>query len=188
MIHTTRQLDRIRDCLSDAARGLGEARGVESHPCDVEIVDLSCRALRELSSENLCGDGDRVAAVSCAIAGWLSGTVVFAMEPEDALAWVLSSCSGDDPLESFVSSGECIVRELVHSTAPTEPSLDLAAGRLREESLLEILVGTHAPSDTLVLSARLRLRTRQLCHSASFHLLVTPKEFGHLGAPVSAGK
>jgi hypothetical protein len=184
LIHSPRQLDRIRDCLSDAARCLAEAATLESL-CEIEVADLSCRPLGELSSENLYGEGDRVAGVSCGLHGSLSGTAVFAMEPEDAFAWMLSSCRGEDPLESFVASGERIIREFVHSTGPTEPSPELAAGSLREESLMEILVGTHAPSDTLVLSARLVLRTTQLRHPGSFHLLVAPKEFGHLGAPVA---
>jgi len=182
-------MDGIRDRLNRGVQSASERLLREQGPeSEVEVMDLRCTALGSLSPEELCGDGDRVAAVSCALRGGLGGTAVFAMEPEDALAWVLSSGSGSDPLASFVASGECILRQLAESTGETEPRPELAAGALREESLMEILVGTHAPSDTLVLSAQLEVRTETLCLPAAFHLLVAPKQFSQLGGEATIEK
>jgi hypothetical protein len=183
LIHDTRQLDGLRDRLNRGARNASEhlENGIATAAMKVEVVSLSCLPLGSLSPEALCGDGDRVAAVSCALHGSLSGAAVFAMEPEDAFAWVMLNGTGTDPLESFVASGQRVLRELVCSTGQTEPLPELGVAVLREETLMEILVGTHAPSDTLVLSALLELHAEGLCLPGSFHLLVAPKLFGHLG-------
>ena len=183
MIHDTRQLDGIRDRLNRGARNASELleNPVAAGDAKVEVVNLSCASLGSLSSEDLCGDGDRVAAVSASLRGSLSGAAVFAMEPEDAFLWVLSTGSGEDALQSFVESGERLLRELVCSTGQTEPRPELGAAVLREESLMEILIGTHAPSDTLVLCVGLDLHAQGLRLPGSFHLLVAPKQFGQLG-------
>ena len=45
---------------------------------------------------------------------------------------------------------------------------------------MEILTGTHAPSDTLLLSARLNVHAEGIRLPACFYLLISPKYQGQL--------
>jgi hypothetical protein len=62
----------------------------------------------------------------------------------------------------------------------------LQEARLHEDSEPCLLAGTHAPADTLVASARLRIEVRDETLGAAVHLLVEPKYFGRLLASLSA--
>ena len=146
----------------------------------VEVLDVQGCALGEVDERSLCGDGDRVAGVACNLRGAMFGTALFAMEPEDAFAWVLSSGTGGDPLASYVSGVSEILEALTTATARTLGVTSLGEAVLREESLMEILIGTHAPSDTLLLSARLKIHAEGMSLPAGFYLLVSPKYQGQL--------
>lgn len=186
MLRTTRQLDFIRDCLEAGARQVSGGKP-DSPAADVEVVEVTTAPLRELGEDSLFGDGDRVAGLSSSLRGSLFGTALFAMEPEDAFAWVLSKGSGPDPLESYVAAGAQILRAMIQETGVSlNAPVELGETTLREESLMEILVGTHAPSDTLLVSAKLLLRAAGLTLPASFYVLVAPKQLDQLASRLAS--
>lgn len=57
---------------------------------------------------------------------------------------------------------------------------------LVEEPELAMLVKTHAPSDTLVMSTRVRIEVRDEVVSAVTHLLIGPKYLAGLLSALSA--
>jgi hypothetical protein len=59
-------------------------------------------------------------------------------------------------------------------------------GRLVEAAEACLLAATHAPSDTLVVSARLRIDARDEALAAVVHLLVEPKHFSRLLSALAA--
>ena len=67
-----------------------------------------------------------------------------------------------------------------------ESPAELRDAQLVEEPELAMLVKTHAPSDTLVFSTRLRIEVRGELITAHSHLLVEPKYLSRLLSALSA--
>jgi len=104
------------------------------------------------------------------------------LEPEDALFW-LRLIGSDDPLEDFVSLGRGLLEHAVSATAEAfGASAKPGPPRLVEDSVVAIVLGTHAPSDTLILGARIDLTAGGRSLPVRIHLLFEPKVFETLTA------
>ena len=80
-----------------------------------------------------------------------------------------------------------VAAALAAAPLPTGQRLWLFDGaRLVEEPELAMLVKTHAPSDTIVFSTRLRIDARDEVLTAVSHMLVEPKYLGQVMSAVSA--
>ena len=125
--------------------------------------------------------GDRVAAVVQRFEGHPSGTALFALDPGDALLWLQRGDGDEDPLERFVDWGSRVLSGVIETLASAwETELRIGEPKLEERSLMAALLGTHAPSDTVVLSLHGELRfpvldVPEIRAPFSLQLLLEPK-------------
>ena len=142
--------------------------------------------LQEFGERGLRVGDDLVAAVMGRLEGALPGSLGLVLEPEEAFAWARIG-GAKDALESFVTLGRALLEGI--ATALTEGlrrETVFVEGRLVEAAEACLLAATHAPSDTLVVSARLRINARDEALSAVVHLLVEPKHFSRLLSALAA--
>lgn len=122
------------------------------------------------------GDGDLVAGVVVRFHGAFGGTAVLVLDPEDALAWIRCSPGDGDPIERYlVSAGRLVTGAVTAWGASMGVTFDFGAPSLCEDSVVGILLGTHAPSDTLIVSARLAIDVDGAARPGHLHLMVDPK-------------
>ncbi len=130
-----------------------------------------------------------IAGVVQRFEGPLSGTALFALDPGDALLWLQSgerdSQPGADPLTRFVDQGSRVLGAVIDAlAAAAQAEVQLGRPALEERPLLAALLGTHAPSDTVVLSLYgeieffLQEMGRELRAPFSLQLLLEPKILG----------
>lgn len=152
--------------------GLAELCGSD---VEIDVLEIRCTNLGDFAESGLRLSEDMVAGVMGRVEGAIPGTLSLVVEPEEALAWALN-VGGDDALESFVALGRESLRSVtVALSAVLESRVELRGAGLVEESELAMFVKTHAPSDTHVLSSRLRIEVRDEIITAHSHLLVEPK-------------
>lgn len=170
------------------AAAAGESALADQSGCttEVEVVEVRCVALQEFGERGLRASDDLVAAVMGRLEGGLPGSLGLLLEPEEALAWARVG-GAPDPLETFVALGRVVLEGVA---ATLSDGLRMATAfhdaRLVETSEPCLLAATHAPSDTLVVSARLRIEVRDEAVSAVAHLLVEPKHFARLLSALAA--
>ncbi len=185
--YSTEQMIALHGFFAEGAAA-GEAALADQSGCttEVEVVEVRCGVLDEFGERGLRAGDDLVAAVVGRLEGGLGGSMALVLEPEEALAWART---GDpaDPLDVFLLLG----RSLLEGVATTlSEALRVATtvcdARLVETSEPCLLAGTHAPSDTLVVSARLRIEARDETLPAAVHLLLEPKYFARLLSSLTA--
>lgn len=173
---STQQMIALHGFFAAAAAAgesvISEISGAET---EIELLEVRCNPLARFGEEGLQLSEDLVAGVMGRMDGVMPGSYALVLEPEDALVWA-RTVAGTDPLESFVRLG----RELLAGIAATlaelmEAPAALRDGRLVEVSELAMLIQTHAPLDTLVLSLRLQIQWRDERVSAHVHSLIEPK-------------
>ena len=163
--------------------GLAEHCGCTT---EVEVLEVRCVPLQEFGERGLRAGDDLVAAVMGRLEGALPGSLGLVLEPEEALVWARIG-DAKDALGSFVTLGRALLEGI--ATALTEGlrrETVFVEGRLVEAAEACLLAATHAPSDTLVVSARLRINARDEAISAVVHLLVEPKHFSRLLSALAA--
>lgn len=162
---------------------LSELSGCET---EVEVIEIRCTSLGEFGERGMRLSDDLVAGVIGRLEGAMPGSLNVVLDPEEALAW--SQIGGDaDALEAFVSLGRVLLEGVATAlTGVLESESEFRGAALVEESELSILVDTHAPSDTLVFSTRLRIDVRDEVVSAVSHLLIEPKYLSQLLCALSA--
>jgi hypothetical protein len=115
------------------------------------------------------------------IGGRLDGTALLAMEPGDALLWLQRGDDDSDPLGRFVDWGNRLIAGVVDSLATAlQAEASLQEPTLEERPLMAALLGTHAPSDTMVLSLQGDLAfpvsgVPEIQAPFSIHVLLAPK-------------
>ncbi len=179
--HSTEQMIALHGFFAEGA-AVGEAALADQSGCttEVEVVEVRCGSLEEFGERGLRACDDLVAAVMGRLEGGLPGSLGLALEPEEALAWARVG-GAPDPLESFVSLGRVLLEGVAASLSEVlRVETSLHDARLVETSEPCLLAETHAPSDTLVVSARLRILARDESVCAVAHLLVEPKHFARL--------
>ena len=128
---------------------------------------------------------DVAAGVAQRFSGALRGTAVLTMEPEGAFAWsrsVLGSQDGsgsdlDRVIPTFVELGSGLVDNLVAQVAQAMHGrpVELDAGSLCESSRVAIVIGTHPPGDTAVVTLGFDVEFGGAAHAAHMDLLLEPK-------------
>lgn len=172
--------DQLSSIAGWAQRGAdqGQATLREIHTADsgLEIRNIHCSTLADLSDRVPCFDGECVAGVVNRFEGGLCGTALLAMDPADALAWVRSKPGDRDPLASFVRLGGTVQSSVVCEIGK---GLGLAmraeSGELSENSVPLILFGTHAPSDTAVVVISMLVAAGDEVLPAQIYLMIEPK-------------
>lgn len=185
--YSTEQMIALHAFFAEGAAA-GEALLADQSGCttEVEVVEVRCGVLDEFGERGLRVGDDLVAAVVGRLEGGLAGSLVLALEPEEALAWARM---GDpaDPLEAFQSLGRGLLEGVASALSEAlRGQVALEAAGLIEASEPCLLAGTHAPADTLVVSARLRITARDETLPAAVHALLEPKSFARVLAALSA--
>jgi hypothetical protein len=184
---STEQLIALHGFFAEAAAegevSLAELSGCET---EIEVQEIRCTPLAEFGERGLCLSDDLVAGVMGRLEGAMPGSLNLVLDPEEALLW--SRLGGDgDPLETFVEIGRRLLggmAKAISEILPGEARFEGAA--LVEAPELAMLVGTHAPSDTLVFSTRMRIDVRDEVLTAGSHLLIEPKYLAQLLSALSA--
>ena len=162
---------------------LGEMSGSET---EIEVQEIRCTPLGDFAEQGLRLSEDLVAGVIGRLEGGTPGSIQVVMEPEDALVWAQIG-SVDDPVERFVALGTAVLEGIATGFSEIlERVVSLSDPKLVEDTELATFVKTHAPSDTLVFSAHLRIDVRDETVFAVSHLLVEPKYLAQLLSALSA--
>lgn len=182
------QMIALHSFFAEAAAA-GEACLTEISGCEteVEVAEIRCTPIGEFGELGLLLSDDLVAGVMGRVEGGLPGSLNLVLEPEDALAWAQMGSSASDPIETFVSLGHELLSGMCTALAEimsTEVALEDV--RLVELPELAMLLGTHAPSDTWVLSVQLQIEGREGVFPAHSHWLVEPKYVSSLLSALSA--
>ena len=169
-----------------AAGGEDELAGITGCDTEVEVQEIRATALSDFSERGLCLSDDLVAGVMGRLEGRMPGTISLVLEPEDALLWARRA-GGDDPLGAFVLLASTLLRGVTDALGGVlGGDAAFEGARLVEEPELAMLVATHAPSDTIVFSARLRIDARDEVLTAVSHLLVESKYLAQVMSALSA--
>ncbi|MBJ18647.1 MAG: hypothetical protein GY910_18025 [bacterium] len=184
---STEQMIALHGFFAGAA-AVGEASLAELSGCEteIEVQEIRCTPLSDFGERGLCLSEDLVAGVMGRIEGVMPGSLNLVIEPEEAFLWARLGSDGD-PLDVFVEIGRRLLGGMTTAISQIlsgEASFEGAA--LVEEPELAMLVKTHAPSDTLVFSMRMRIDIRDEVVSAVSHMLVEPKYLARLLSVLSA--
>lgn len=184
---STEQMIALHSFFAEAAAvgedALGEMTGCET---EVDVQEVRTTALAEFGERGLALSDDLVAGVMGRLEGRLPGTISLVLEPEDALLWAQLG-GGSDPLEDFVALGQTLLDGVASALGDVlGAAASFEGAQLVEEPELAMLVKTHAPSDTIVLSTRLRIDARDEILTAVSHLLIEPKYLAQVLSGLSA--
>jgi len=184
---STEQLIALHGFFAEAAAegevSLADLSGCET---DVDVEEVRATALAEFGELGLGLSEDLIAGVVGRLEGVMPGSLSLVLDPDEALLW---SQLGDrsDPIATYVSFGRALLEGIASAFGELlDGEASFAGAVLAESPELAMLVNTHAPSDTVVLSARLRIDARDEIFTAVSHLLVEPKYLGRLLSALSA--
>jgi len=163
----------IADGVDRAAEELAERHAFDT---EITVLDTRCRALGDFGDDVTDAGEDMNAGVLGALRGGLSGTALLAMEPDDALAWMLSDGNSAPPVDAYVRLAGSVLASVGRSAAEAlDVEVELAAPALVEDSVASCLARTHAPLDTVLISSRLEIRVGRQLLPAQLHLIIEPK-------------
>lgn len=168
--------------------GVSEAQLAELSGCDteIEIHEIRCTALGDFGDRGMQLSDDLVAGVMGRLEGALPGSLSLVLDPDEALLWARL---GDDvdPIRGFVAYGKLLLEGVAVALSEIlERDTTFEGASLVEEPELAMLIKTHAPSDTLVFSSRLRIDVRDEVLEGMTHLMIEPKYLGQLLSALSA--
>lgn len=170
-------LQALRD---GAARGAAAAQDALRErfamSATLSIAELGACSVADFPDSRWIGSG--VEAVGLIGSHDESGAVaMLAMDPAVALSWLSEACPGADPAHAFPRVAEVLYQQLLTGLLEEEESA--VSPRAFEDSKVAILLSTHAPPDTVILTCELALRTGGggHLHPFQFHLLREPKRF-----------
>jgi len=138
-------------------------------PVPLEILHTAHCRVADFPEGAAFSRGDELAAFIAPLTSGLRGVAVLGMEPE-AILRVVAPVQGAGVAEAWCELAAGILRAIAARLAEAE----CGEGRLHEGSLVEAVVGTHAPSDITVLSAQATVAGEP----AGICLLLDPKELG----------
>lgn len=185
--YSTEQMIALHAFFAEAAAA-GEAAlaDLSGGETGVDVLEVRAGALEQFGERGMRVGDDLVAAVIGRLEGGVPGSASLALEPEEALAWARNGGDGD-PIAAFIALGRAVLEGMARAIGEvTRMQTGFHDARLAEQTEPCLLASTHAPSDTLVLSARMRIETRGEAFSAVAHLLAEPKHVGRLFSSLSA--
>jgi hypothetical protein len=163
----------LRDQLAAALAEAPRLGGLSARAQGVQLGTLA-----RLSGAEICGQGDRMAGILARFSGGLDQVALFAMETEHALALVHGLAQGEDPLAAYTTLGQGFLEAVTRAIDPIDGA-QVGDATLHEETALQALLGTHAPSDTVVVSIGLDLLSERVegNRPAHVYVLAEPKPF-----------
>lgn len=166
-----------------AEPALAEQTGCE---ITVEVAEVRCGPLEEFAERGMRLGDDVAAAVLGRLEGGILGSLALALEPEDALAWA-QTANASDPLAVFVDFARVVEEGVAAALGGVVRERTAFTGATLVETTEPcVLATTHAPPDTIVVSARLRIEARDVVLPAALHLLIARKQFTRLLTALSA--
>lgn len=173
----------LAEGLAVAEPALAEVTGSEM---TLEVSEVRCGPLEEFAERGLRLGDDVAAAVLARLEGGLTGSLALALEPDDALLWA-QTADRPDPVAAYLDFARAVEEGIAGALSGVlRERVACVAPRLVETTEPCLLATTHAPPDTVVVSARLRIEARDFVLSAAAHLLITPKHFTRLLTALSA--
>ena len=174
---TKKQLEAIREQIATGvARAAEELRRTHSADAELRVGRTGICVLCELPTEAVCEHNDISASVMLGFRGTFWGTALLVMDPHQALAWIRSSESPGDPIEVFLHLGRTVLEEALVALAEGFRShVEIGDASLEEQSVLTTLLATHAPPDTVILSADLGIQCSDRMLAASLFVLLDQK-------------
>jgi len=163
-------------------RAASSIRDIHAFDTDLAIEHTRCDSLSEMSSVPSEGDDDSWrACVLKPLTGEFGGVVVFSMDSEDALAWVVADGPKQDIVGTFLELGERVAEGIVEAaTSLVDLRLGMGGSRFREDSITGCLLSTHAPSDTVAIGNSLKIRSGGHSLIGHLHILMEPKSMSRL--------
>jgi len=174
------QMIAARACLDAGAREAAQRAPLRAASLRPEIGELAICPLSDFPARAVSVDHPQlVAAAVAGLRGPLSLTALVAFEPRDALALLrrLSGgigALGHAELARFVEAGGALIEGAVRALARAADG-ELSPARLVEDSLVGAVLGTHAPPDASVLSARLELALPERTLHGALYVIVEEK-------------
>lgn len=171
------QLDALRAYLGTGVAHAEEALRQAGVPqAQLALRHFTWSALGQFAERPPRDDDDVIAGAMMRFGGGLSGSALLALDPEDALAWVRAATSDVDPIDRFLELGSRIMKCVIEALAEGfRRSVEFSVASLEEQPVLAILLGTHAPLDTVLLSLRLQLTCPEVDAPACLYLLIERK-------------
>lgn len=184
---STEQMIALHGFFADAARvsesALAEMSGCET---EIDVHEIRCTALGEFGDRGMQISDDLVAGVMGRLEGAMPGSLSLVLDPDEALLWARLG-DDSDAIRGFVSYAQVLLEGIaVAMTEILERETTFEGAALVEEPELAMLIQTHAPSDTLVFSCRVRLDVRDEAFEAMTHLMIEPKYLSPLLSGLSA--
>lgn len=169
----------ITEGMDLAAERISE---IHSFDTDLCIERTRCYALSEISEHAADeSDADWRACVLRPFTGKFRGVAILSMEADEALAWVVADGAKKDIVGTYIDLAGRLVEGLIDSARKAvEPNLNLGCSRFREDTLTGCLLSTHAPSDTVAIASRVRIRSGGRELDGQLHVLMDPKSMGQL--------
>ena len=161
--------------LAAASASLSESTGAQLTPNGFRV-----RLAADFPDVAEADHVDVVAGVAQRFNGSLRGTAVFTMEPEGALALSRSVADTSEPaqvISTFVDLASGVLADLLRTAGQAMHGgpVEFDPASLREDSRVAIVIGTHAPGDTVIATLGLAVELDREAYSAHLDLLFEPK-------------
>lgn len=174
---TRNQLDSIGNWATRGAENATQSLK-ERHVDDsaLTVRDILSSTLGEMPEAMPCFEGECVAGVAGRYRGGVCGTSLLAMSPEDALTWIRCSRDVEDALQSFVDLGNLVQTHIIEAIGSgLGLEIESQGAGLREDSVPLILLGTHAPSDTVIVCISVEATAGDEILPMHVYLMIEPK-------------
>jgi hypothetical protein len=177
LIISPSRLQALRAAIEEAAASTAkDLRRAGSFPFDLCVSRAALCSLSEFPERAVfCGE-EMMASVLVSYRGRPLGTSVLSLEPRHALELIRSLEAQGNPLEVFRGAGASVLRGMLGWFAAAGGS-PVAFGDpiLEERSLVATVLGTHAPSGTMVVSFEVGFASESRTIPAYAYLLLDAK-------------
>jgi hypothetical protein len=145
----------------------------------VEVRECHCCSLANFPQGAVCSDDDLIAGVLVRFEGGIAGTALLAMDPQNALDWVQAAGARPDPIATYLELGRLLLGEISRELASQfSAEIELSSASLQENCVGAVLLQTHAPSDTAVISTRFDIAAGDSVLPGYVYVLMEPKPLG----------
>lgn len=173
----------IAEAASSTAADLNRSG---SFPWDLSVSRAALCGLTDFPAQAVFCDEETMASVVVSHHGELVGTSLISLEPRHAFELIRLLGEEGSPLDIFRTMGGALLRGTLGSLGGADGSpVEFGDPTLEETSLVATVLGTHAPPDTMVVSAEVGFASAERAFSAYLYLLLDAKALhsalGYLG-------